>query len=160
MIGSIVRALGHDLKPILIQFLKLHNESHEGKGFFMGEIHFLKSIIPIKQFGTYEFVNPEKLTSEDISKAKEGIECANSAINSGKYDLVVLDEVVDAISFKLIDLNDLLKILKNKPHNVEVMMTGFNYIPELIEIADYITRYACVKHPFSNGFEARAGIEY
>ncbi len=160
MIGSIIRALGQGLKPILIQFLKLHNESRDGPGFFMGEIHFLKNHIPIKQFGSHMFVNPEKLTSEDMSNAKKGLESAKSAINSGEYDLVVLDEVVDAVHFKLIDLNDLLQIIKNKPQKVEVMMTGFNYIDQLIEIADYITRFVCVKHPFTYGVEARAGIEY
>jgi len=159
-IGTIVRAIGHGLKPILIQFLKLHDENSKHSGFFIGEIHFLKKFIPIKQFGGYKFLYPEKVIKEDINRANEGLKCAKEAIFSEKYDLVVLDEISEAIALKLIDINDVVEILKNKPEKVEVILTGAAYIKELEEISNYCTRYDLVNHPYYNGYEARPGIEF
>ncbi len=161
LIGTIIRALGHGLKPILIQFLKLHDENSSHLGYFIGEVNFLKKIIPVFQFGTYEFIYPNKKISNDTLKiAQKGLECARKAILSKKYDLVALDEIIVAISLNLFKLEDVLDILKNKPKKVEVILTGASYIKEFEEISDYITRYDCIDHPYFKGYKARPGIEY
>jgi cob(I)alamin adenosyltransferase len=160
-IGTIIRALGHGLKPILIQFLKLHDENGKHSGYFIGEIHFLKKLIPVKQYGSFSFLYPDKkLTKEDISRAQEGFQYAESVICSGEYDLVVLDEIALAVKLNLIDLNALISLLKRKPKNVEIIMTGAIIIKELIEIADYCTQFTCIHHPYYKGYTARAGIEF
>ncbi|TFG02542.1 MAG: cob(I)yrinic acid a,c-diamide adenosyltransferase [Promethearchaeota archaeon] len=160
-IGTIIRALGHGLRPILIQFLKLHDELAQHSGFFIGEINFLKKLIPIKQFGSYEFIYPNKeIPEEHFSKADQGLEYAERAIHSGTYDLVVLDEIAVAISLKLINLDDVLKIIQDKPKRVEIIMTGASYINELEKIADYCTEFTCVNHPYYQGYDARPGIEF
>ena len=159
-IGTIVRAIGHGLKPILIQFLKLHDENTKHSGFFIGEIHFLNKFIPIKQFGAYNFLYPGKVLNADINRANEGLKFAKDAIFSKKYDLVVLDEITEVLALKLINVNDIIEILKNKPEKVEIILTGATYIKELEEISNYCTRYDLVHHPYYNGYEARPGIEF
>lgn len=160
-VGTIIRALGHGLKPILIQFLKLHDENSKHSGFFIGEINFLKSVIPVKQFGSYEFVYPDKKTQKDVVlKAEKGIRYAEEIINSGEYDLIVLDEIAVAIKLKLVHLEKVVDILTKKPKNVEIIVTGASYISELKEIADYCTQFKCINHPYYHGYNARPGIEF
>jgi cob(I)alamin adenosyltransferase len=160
-IGTIIRAIGHGLKPILIQFLKLHDPEGKHSGYFIGEIEFLRKYIPIKQFGSYEFIYPKKESlKKHILRAKDGLAFAKDSINSKEYDLVVLDEIGVAISLKLIDLHELLAILKNKPKPVEIICTGAPVIKKLKDLADYCTEYNYINHPYHHGYDARPGIEY
>lgn len=161
LIGSLIRAHGHGLKVILIQFLKLHDEKESIKGYFMGEIHFLKNIIPVKQFGTGKFVyTSDSALLEDLEKAQEGLYCVKKAILSGKYDIVAIDEIADAIDLGLINLNDFMDILDVKPKHVEIIFTGYKYIEALVRIADYVTNIEMIKHPYYTGMDARKGIEF
>jgi len=161
LIGGIIRAHGHQLKTILIQFLKLHDATRDHSGFFMGEIEFLKNIIPIKQFGAYNFVySAETASDDDKMRAKNGFEYAKRAVLSSNYDLVALDEIIDVIALKLINLDDFLELLQTKPDHVEVICTGYTYIKEVKDIADYVIQFKCDKHPYTQGIEARPGIEY
>ncbi len=161
LIGGIIRALGHGLKPILIQFLKKHEEGGEGSGFFMGEINYLKDIIPIKQFGTGQFVFFSKPAKEvDFSNAQRGLECAKKAILSGEYDIVALDEIVDAIALKLVKLEELLEIIEKKPEHVEVIYTGYEFIEKLAKVSDYVIEFSAIEHPYKRGIDARPGIEF
>lgn len=82
------------------------------------------------------------------------------SINSGKYDIIVLDEINVALNFKLINLEKVIDVLKNKPDNIEIVLTG-RYAPkELIEIADLVSEVVEVKHPYQKGIIARKGIEF
>lgn len=161
LIGGIIRAYGHQLKPLLIQFLKLHDATRDHSGFFMGEIHFLKEIIPVEQFGDYNFVySTEKSSDEDKMRAKKGFEYAKRAILSSNYDLVALDEIIDVIALKFVNLEDFLDLLHKKPNHVEIICTGYNFIKEISDIADYVIEFRSNKHPYTRGIDARAGIEY
>ncbi|MFO8019649.1 MAG: cob(I)yrinic acid a,c-diamide adenosyltransferase [Promethearchaeia archaeon] len=159
--GTIIRALGHGFKPVLIQFLKLHDEEKKHQGYFIGEVHFLKDLIPIKQFGSYEFIYPdEKPPQKVVRKAQRGVEYAKSVISSGDYDLVVLDEIGEAIRFDLVNTKEIIKIVQAKPDHVEVILTGTTYNKNLCDIADYVTHFELVRHPYYDGFKARPGIEF
>ena len=79
---------------------------------------------------------------------------------SGDYDLVVLDEVNVAVAWKLIGIDKVIELIKNKPAGVELILTGRYAEAELIELADLVTEMVKVKHPFDNGIRARKGIEY
>ena len=161
LIGSLIRAHGHGLKVILIQFLKLHDENESAQGYFMGEVHFLKEIIPVKQFGTGKFVYTSSSASkEDYETAQAGFNCAKNAILSGEYDMVALDEIVDVIDLGLIDLGAFIDILDVKPKNVEIIFTGYKYVEALVRIADYVTNIEMIKHPYYDGMDARKGIEF
>lgn len=161
LIGTIIRALGHNLKPILIQFLKLHDESATHSGFFIGEVNYFKDIIPIKQFGGYNFImSPQSATEDDYERAQNGLQFAQKIVQSGKYDLVALDEIVDTIPLKLIELEDLIHLLEKKPDHVEIIMTGHVKYDDLIDLSHYVTEYKPIQHPYYLGYDARPGIEF
>ena len=161
LIGSLIRAHGHGLKVILIQFLKLHDENEKLMGYFMGEIHFLKEIITVRQFGTGKFVySSTSASKEDRLKAQAGLNCVKKAISSGKYDVVAIDEIVDVIDLGLIKLEEFIDIIDVKPNHVEVIFTGYKHIKELVRIADYVTNIEMIKHPYYDGMDARKGIEF
>jgi len=161
LIGEIIRAHGHQLKPLLIQFLKLHDATRNHSGYFMGEIDFLKDIIPIEQFGAYHFVySADKASDDDKMRAKKGFEYAKRAILSSNYDIVALDEIIDVIALNLINLDEFVELLRTKPNHVEVICTGYKFIKQISDIADYVIEFKCEKHPFTQGINARPGIEF
>ena len=127
----------------------------------MGEVHFLKEIMTVKQFGTGKFVYTSNSASlEDYEKAKAGLNCAKEAILSGEYDVVAIDEIVDVIDLGLIDLGAFIDILDVKPKHVEIIFTGYKYVEALVRIADYVTNIEMIKHPYYDGMDARKGIEF
>lgn len=153
-IGLGIRAAGHGLKVYMIQFMK-------GKVNY-GELETIKSIpnFTIIQFGRPEFVdkaNPEKI---DIEGAEEAILHAKEILSSGKYNVVILDEVNVAVDFGLIAAEDVLEIMRKRPEQVELIMTGRNAPQEFIDAADLVTEMREIKHYYSNGIEARQGIEF
>jgi len=161
LIGSIIRGLGHGLKPVLIQFLKLHDEKDDGKGYFMGEVNFLKNFIPVKQFGSGSFIKVgEKENSSNKRIIRDGLEFMKKTIEEGKYDIVALDEVINLISFQFISVEDLIEILENKPEHVEIICTGAMYYKQLKAISDYVIQFNCLTHPYYEGIQARKGIEF
>jgi cob(I)alamin adenosyltransferase len=161
LIGLIIRALGHNLKPLLIQFLKRHTPDEINDGFFMGEVNFLRHFIDIRQFGSGKFVNKERAKDKnEIKNAERGLKFATEQIMSGEYDVVALDEIVNAISMNLIELEDLIQLIKNKPDHVEIICTGMMFYKELGEIVDYAVSYNSFNHPYEKGILARKGIEY
>lgn len=161
LLGLIIRALGHGLKPILIQFLKLHDETDNGKGYFMGEVNFLEGIVPIKQFGSGNFVKSKKGTNYSDKKiAKQGIEFMQNIILEGNYDIVALDEVINLIALNFLEVEDLLGLLEDKPEHVEVICTGAMYYKKIKDYADYVTQFNCLTHPYYEGIDARKGIEF
>ncbi|HHY14411.1 MAG TPA: cob(I)yrinic acid a,c-diamide adenosyltransferase [Thermoanaerobacterales bacterium] len=151
-IGLAMRAVGAGLKVFIGQFVK---------GQYYSELDTLKRFegeITIKQFGKECFIY-EKPKQEDIDVAMEGFQEAKNVLNSGKYDVVILDEINIALFFKLIPLEDVLKLIDEKPDNVELILTG-RYAPEeIIEKADLVTEMKEIKHYYTKEVEARVGIE-
>jgi cob(I)alamin adenosyltransferase len=88
------------------------------------------------------------------------LETAADAVASGKYSLVILDEIIVAIEFKLIPIGRVLEILKNKPEEVNIILTGRNAQPEIIELADMVSEIREIKHHYSQGIKGKTGIEY
>ncbi len=150
--GLAIRAKGRGFKVAIVQFMK---------GIEYGEVISARKLgIDIYQFGSSEFVDPKKPRDIDFELARKGLKKAKELIFSKNYDLIILDEINVAISFGLIDKDNVIDILKNKPENVEIVLTG-RYAPkELIEIADLVTEMREVKHYFQRGIMAREGIEY
>jgi cob(I)alamin adenosyltransferase len=95
-----------------------------------------------------------------MEQASEALHAAQEAITSGKFDIVVLDEVNVAVAWKLIDIEEVLKLIEEKPPNVEIILTGRYADQRLIEMADLVTEMVEVKHPYQKGIMARKGIEY
>ena len=79
---------------------------------------------------------------------------------SGNYDLIVLDEVNLAVTWKLVELDEVVRMINDKPENVELILTGRQADPKLVQLADLVTEMLKIKHPYDNGMMARKGIEY
>jgi len=97
---------------------------------------------------------------EDVRLVEEAWAEAREAINSGEWDLVILDEINYAISYKMLDVAEVAEALKCKPEIVHVILTGRNAHPLLVELADTVTEMREVKHAYQKGILAQRGIEY
>ena len=153
-LGLALRAVGHGLKVLIIQFMK-GNINY-------GELESAKKLSPyltIKQMGRETFVSKTDPDPIDIKLAQEGFSLAKKEIENGEYDIVILDEINVAIDYGLIPLSDLLDVLDTKPLGVELLLTGRNAKPEILERADLVTEMVDRKHYYKKGVSARDGIE-
>jgi len=152
--GLAMRALGRGLKVYVIQFIK--------GGFDYGELYVVKKLpgLELRAFGRGKFITSTPPSKEDVEQAQEALELALKVVNSGDYDIVVLDEINVALNLKLICVGDVLNLIKKKPEHLELVLTGRGAPKELIELSDLVTEMVEVKHPFKKGFSARKGIEY
>ena len=153
-LGVAMRAVGHGLKVIMIQFMK-------GKIDY-GELTAAQSLrgFTIEQYGRPDFVNPEHPDKEDIRLAQEGLRRAQEVIACKKYDIVILDEIIVAVSFGLIKVQEVIELITGAPKDMELILTGRYMPPELEQHADLISDIREVKHHFQKGASARKGIEY
>ncbi|MFC1974515.1 cob(I)yrinic acid a,c-diamide adenosyltransferase, partial [Chloroflexota bacterium] len=97
---------------------------------------------------------------EEIEQATQALANARQATLSGNYDLVVLDEVNLAVAWKLIELDEVIKLISDKLPNVELILTGRQADTELVKAADLVTEMLKIKHPYDKGIKARKGIDY
>jgi cob(I)alamin adenosyltransferase len=152
--GLALRAIGRGLKVYIIQFIK--------GGFDYGELYLVDKLpnLTLRAFGRGKFVTAKPPEKEDIELAEEAFQLAKEVVESGKYDIVILDEINVALNLKLISLEKVLELIKRKPKHVELVLTGRFAPSQIIENADLVTEMKEVKHPFNRGYEARKGIEY
>jgi len=153
-IGQAVRAAGFGLKTYIAQFMKEYPYNE------LNSLKRLSEWILIEQFGGDDFVYKKELPGEEeLAKAKKGLQTAREKMLSGEYDIIILDEAIVAIYFKLIETKEIVEFIKAKPKNVELILTG-RYCPEeLIELADLVTEMKEVKHYYQKGITSRRGIE-
>ena len=152
--GSIVRALSHGLKVYVAVFMKASNPRSEWT--------FLSSLpgVKIEHFGSENFCDPSQIKPEEKEQARQALAAAGKAMLSGEYNLIVLDEVNVAAAWKLIDNEEVVRLVEKKPPQVELILTGRYADIELVKRADLVTEMLNIKHPFDAGEEAREGIEY
>ncbi len=153
-IGQGIRATGHGFKVFMIQFMK--------GNYKYGEIKAIKAVsnFELKQFGSPELISePGEF---DINEGNKALDFAEEIIMSDEYDIVILDEVGVAISMNVISVEPVLKLIKNKPEKVELVLTGGPKMhPKIKEMADLVTEMKMIKHYYSSkGITARYGIEY
>ena len=153
-LGLGFRAVGKGFKVFMVQFMKGDIE--------YGEITAARKLegFTIEQFGRPDFVDKDNPEAIDIEFAKKALERVKEIFIENKFDVVILDEVNVAIEWHLIALEDVKELIKNKPKNTELILTGRYAHPEIIELADLVTDMQEVKHPFKNGILARDGIEH
>jgi len=153
-LGTILRAAGHGLRVFIVFFMK--------GDYDYGEFSTLSRLpnVDMSSFGFRHFTDPANVKPEEIEQAKLALAAARKAILSGNYDLVVLDEVNVALSYHLIELDELVQLVRDKPPGLELILTGRHADTKLIEMADLVTEMANIKHPFEKGIKARKGIEY
>jgi cob(I)alamin adenosyltransferase len=152
-IGAGIRALGANKKVCMIQFMKGQKTSE------IETIDKLKNF-DIFRFGSKNFVDKNNITEEDIKLAENGLNKAEQIINSTDYDLIILDEIIVAVDFKLLEEDKIINIIKNKPKKLEIIFTGRYASKKLIEIGDIVTEMKEIKHPFKEGMKPREGFEF
>ncbi|HEU13109.1 MAG: cob(I)yrinic acid a,c-diamide adenosyltransferase [Thermoplasmata archaeon] len=168
-IGLAVRAAGNNLNVYIMHFMKSrrYGETKILKGIknikerYLGKPYFISKDPSIanklKGVVVFEPGNPPR---DYVELVRKGIKEVKGIIKSGKYDVVILDEIITALYFELVSMEDMKSILLERPKNVEIVLTG-RYAPkELIDMADLVTEMVEVKHPYQRGIEARKGIEY
>jgi cob(I)alamin adenosyltransferase len=152
--GMVFRCIGHGMKAGIVQFVK--------GAWSTGERTVLEKfpeLVTIKAMGegfTWETQDRER----DIAHARAGWEEAKRMIADPQYRLVLLDELNIVLRYDYLPTEEIIEVLRNKPNDKHVIVTGRNAKEELIEIADLVTEMEQIKHPFRSGVKAQMGIEY
>jgi cob(I)alamin adenosyltransferase len=154
--GTALRAVGNGMRVLMLQFLK--------GSWHYGELDAVKAFgdsFILKQMGRgFVKVGGAETDAEDIRLVEEAWEEARTAILSGEWDMVILDEINYAIGYGMLDPAKVAETLKQRPEMVHVILTGRNAHPSLVEIADTVTEMRQVKHAYEGGILAQRGIEY
>lgn len=152
--GMALRAAGHNQRIIIIQFMKKDSD--------VGELVSLKKLgINIIQTGLGFVPKKENPRYADhVKAAQQGFEVARKALNSGDYDLVILDEICGAIAKELIAEEDVLAALDQALEPINIVLTGRHASAALIDIADTVSEINPIKHAFDQGIPAREGVEF
>jgi len=164
--GVALRAVGRGWKVLMIQYTKM---GEWPKGEPMGEISASLRLAPdFEVISTgIGFVNifGDPYTMEEHRKAaQDGLALYEQRAASGDYDLIILDEIIGAVSQGQIDLSQLLQLMRNRPRELNLLVTGHDdehkFIDQVVELADLATEMKKVKHPFDAGHQARKGLDY
>ena len=158
-LGLAMRALGRCWKVLIIMFTKGGDD--------YGELNSFRNLSPeiaqnltIIQAGLDRIVYSENKNQNDEEEIKKGWELAKKAIKNDEYNLIILDEANIAIDLGFIDVDEVVEVLKDKPEEMEIVLTGRNANPKIIDIAHLVSEIKPVKHYWDTGIAARKGIEY
>lgn len=154
-----IRALGRNLNVFFAQFLKTSDTGEKNilEERFPGKLLFFR---PAQRHNKFLWNMNEKEFSETKEDILNGWAKIKTEILSGKYDIVILDEILDCIQCNLLDSREVLQDIKQRPYWVEIVCTGRDAPNTFYEAADYITKMGSLKHPYDRGIKARCGIEY
>jgi cob(I)alamin adenosyltransferase len=161
-IGLMARALGTGWKVAFVQFIKLWDS---------GEHNFIRDITPVYQdkitfykggLGFYNAgaLSSDKPRSEHVAESRKTFDLAYDAATSGNFQLVICDEINNAIHEGLLDMEDLKRLLNDKHNNTNLCLTGRDFPMELIDLVDIATDMTKLKHHFDNRILANRGIDY
>ncbi|HCW53584.1 MAG TPA: cob(I)yrinic acid a,c-diamide adenosyltransferase, partial [Clostridium sp.] len=145
-----------DKKVLLTQFLKDNDSGELNSIEKLGDNFVVFKGDPVKKF--FKFMSPEEqmvTRNEHIARFR----AVTKKASDENFDLLIMDELVASINNGLIPLEEVIEFLEEKPDTLEVVMTGRNPDPKLIELADYVSEIKAVKHPYEKGINARVGIE-
>ncbi|MBI4331337.1 MAG: cob(I)yrinic acid a,c-diamide adenosyltransferase [Chloroflexi bacterium] len=151
-LGQALRAAGRGHKVVMVQFVK--GDSNTGEHFFVKKCPFLEILQPNQ--GNC-FVQPREELKAAVDQA---LSLARERLSSGRYDMVILDEIFIAADMGLVTEADVLQLIDSKPEKTELVLTGRHAQPEVVRRADLVTEMLMIKHPYTEGTSARPGIEY
>jgi len=156
-LGIALRAVGYNQKVCMIQFIK--GSWHYGE---MTSSKRLEPEFELTAIGKgFVGIIDDKSSIEDHKKvAEEALRVARNKINSENYDIIILDEINYALNLNLINLEDILEIISNKPKEISLILTGNYARDEIIDKADLVTEMKEIKHPFKSGIKAKKGIDF
>ncbi len=156
-LGLCVRAVGYNEKVCIVQFIK--------GSWKYGELDGIKKLAPNvelyqKGLGFVGIIDDKLYRGEHVKAAQEALDFSREMILSGKYDIVILDEINVALKLELIKVDDILELIKIKPELMDLVLTGRNAHEKIIEMADLVTEMREIKHPYQKGIMAQRGIDF
>ena len=156
-LGLVLRAVGYNHKVCMIQFVK--------GTWHYGELDSAKRLAPEFELITagkgFVGILDDKSPREDhVKAANDTLEISKEKIMSGNFDVVILDEINYALQLKLLNLDDVIDLIKSKPAELDLVLTGNHATKEVIELADLVTEMKEIKHPFKSGLKAKKGIDF
>ena len=156
-LGIALRAVGYGKKIAMIQFIK--------GSWHYGEMDSSKRLEPEFEMiavgkGFVGILDDKSTKEEHENVANEALKISKEKMISGDYDIIILDEVNYAVNLNLVKIEEILSLIKSKPNNIDLILTGNYAKRELIEIADLVTEMKEIKHPFQKGIKAKKGIDF
>jgi cob(I)alamin adenosyltransferase len=156
-LGMVLRACGHGMRSCIIQFMK--GDLYAGEWDGIKRLGELVELIPTG-LGFCGMRGNRHPFEEHRAHAQAAVRLVREKMASGRYDLLVLDEINNALHLKLVDLEQVLDILDNKPPLLHLVLTGRDAHPRVIERADTVSEIREIKHAFRRGVEPQPGVDY
>lgn len=154
-LGLVLRASGYNKKCLIVQF---------GKAWFTGELKGIKNLSSVKIIqggkGFLGILGSKTKKAEHKKAATEAFNILYKEVMSGSWDIVVADEIVGAVSSKVLSLTKVLQLVKKKPDKMDLVLTGHYASKELMGKADLVTEMKEIKHPYQKGILAKKGIDF
>lgn len=156
-LGLALRSIGYKQKVCMIQFIK--GSWHYGE---MYSANILKPEFELVAAGKgfVGIIDDDKPLTEHKKIAQQAIDICRKKIQSNKYNTVILDEINYAVNMKLVKLDDVINIIKLKPYEQNLVLTGNHVKNQIIDLADLVTEMKEIKHPFKLGIKAKKGIDF
>ena len=156
-LGLVLRAVGYNHKVCMVQFVK--------GSWHYGELDSAKRLAPEFELitagkGFVGILDDKSPREEHVKAANDTLAISREKITSGKFDVVILDEINYAIQLELLKLDDVIDMIKSKPAELDLVLTGNHATKEVIELADLVTEMKEIKHPFKSGIKAKKGIDF
>ena len=156
-LGLVLRAVGYNHKVCMVQFVK--------GSWHYGELDSAKRLAPEFEMitagkGFVGILDDKSPREEHVKAANDTLMISKEKIASGKFDVVILDEINYAIQLELLKLDDVIDLIKSKPTELDLVLTGNHAAKEVIELADLVTEMKEIKHPFKSGLKAKKGIDF
>lgn len=156
-LGTAVRACGHNMRICIIQFMK--GDLYAGEWDGVKKMGCQMELIPTGKGFCGIQGNPYPY-EEHRRNAQDAIQLAHQKMESGQFDILILDEINNALHLRLIDLEQVLEIIQHKPSQMHLILTGRDAHPQVIELADTVSEIKEVKHAYRKGIEPQPGIDY
>ena len=156
-LGIVVRACGHNLRTCIIQFMK--GDIYAGEWDGIKKMNCQVELIPTGKGFCGIQGNPYPY-KEHRKNAQEAIQLAREKMESGQFDILILDEINNALSLHLVDLEQVLGMIRTKPNRMHLVLTGRDAHPQVIELADTVSEIVEIKHAYRKGIDPQPGIDY
>ena len=156
-LGIAVRACGHNLRTSIIQFMK--GDLYAGEWDGIRKMNCQVELIPTGKGFCGIQGNPYPY-KEHRRNAQEAMQLAREKMESGQFDVLILDEINNALHLRLVDLEQVLEIIQSKPPRVHLVLTGRDAHPQVIELADTVSEIMEIKHAYRKGIDPQPGIDY
>ena len=156
-LGLVLRAVGYNHKVCMVQFVK--------GSWHYGELDSAKRLAPEFELvtagkGFVGILDDKSPREEHVKAANDTLAISKEKIMSGKFNVVILDEINYAVQLELLKIDDVIDLIKSKPSELDLVLTGNHAAKEVIEIADLVTEMKEIKHPFKSGIKAKKGIDF